>query len=155
MFASLLSISLCCFSLKPQAEAAKQAGRAEAGAGTERSHIFFDGLDNKRVHPLHQPPLCTCTGILASHTDWVTGLAAAEGRILASSSNDGTLKLWDLAATAEQTGDDTSDAEDMGIVGDRERHEAHAGDRGGVANGRDGTRMGGALENGGARGRAR
>lgn len=45
----------------------------------------------------NQPP---CTGIFASHTDWVTGMAVAKGRIMASTSNDGTLKLWDLAAAA-------------------------------------------------------
>ncbi|CAN0507034.1 unnamed protein product, partial [Laminaria digitata] len=38
-----------------------------------------------------------CTGVFASHTDWVTALAVAAGRIMASASNDGTLKLWDLA----------------------------------------------------------
>ncbi|CAM9124711.1 unnamed protein product, partial [Scytosiphon promiscuus] len=40
--------------------------------------------------PQEQPP---CTGVFASHTDWVTGLAVAKGRIMASASYDGTLKL--------------------------------------------------------------
>lgn len=42
--------------------------------------------------------------MFASHTDWVTGLAVAAGRIMASSSNDGTLKLWDLAAADTASG---------------------------------------------------
>lgn len=48
-----------------------------------------------------------CSVIFASHTDWVTGLAVAAGRIMASSSNDGTIKLWDLAATAGTATRDT------------------------------------------------
>lgn len=53
-----------------------------------------DNISGKRA-PACEP---RCTGVFASHTDWVTGLAVAAGRIMASSSNDGTLKLWDLAA---------------------------------------------------------
>ncbi|CAM9121069.1 unnamed protein product, partial [Choristocarpus tenellus] len=39
-----------------------------------------------------------CTGTFTSHTDWVTSLAVASERIMASGSNDGTIKLWDLAS---------------------------------------------------------
>ncbi|CAM9710516.1 unnamed protein product, partial [Ectocarpus fasciculatus] len=67
------------------------AGRGSAGSG--RRDDDEDVGEQQPQHP--QPP---CTGVFASHTDWVTGLAVAEGRIMASASYDGTLKLWDLAA---------------------------------------------------------
>ncbi|CAM9252919.1 unnamed protein product, partial [Ectocarpus sp. 13 AM-2016] len=67
------------------------AARGSAGGG--RRDDADDADEHQPQHP--QPP---CTGVFASHTDWVTGLAVAEGRIMASASYDGTLKLWDLAA---------------------------------------------------------
>lgn len=70
------------------------AGAAEEGDTTTCNE---DGDSQQR----QQPP---CTGIFASHTDWVTGLAVAAGRIMVSSSNDGTLKLWDLAAANKTNG---------------------------------------------------
>ncbi|CAN0026823.1 unnamed protein product, partial [Phaeothamnion confervicola] len=39
-----------------------------------------------------------CTAAYISHTDWVTDMVVASGRLLVSCSNDCTLKLWDLAA---------------------------------------------------------
>lgn len=73
-----------------------------------------------------QPP---CTGVFASHTDWVTGIAVAEDRIMASASYDGTLKLWDLAS-ADRAGSGAV-AGTVGAEGQMaEEGEANGGERG-------------------------
>lgn len=115
-------------------------GRGRGGAGGEG--------DASEADP--QPP---CTGIFASHTDWVTALAvAAAGRIMASASNDGTLKLWDLAAADRGCAGDggQEDWERGAGVGAGERLSGLGGKGGGahaaagVANGvGDGFRGGG------------
>lgn len=98
-----------------------------------------------------------CTGIFASHTDWVTGLAVAARRILASSSNDGTLKLWDLAAAQRTSGSHLrgppgGDGDDVGAAqeGEDGRREGTQHARG-IANG-DRIRSG--VENGAEKWRA-
>lgn len=103
--------------LEEAADTAGAAAKEQPGEGRRRrrqqqrgSTGDFAGLEHydADVHQEGSPAVCsspcTCEAILASHTDWVTGLAAAEGRILVSSSNDGTLKLWDLANTTTDSG---------------------------------------------------
>eukprot|EP00903_Cladosiphon_okamuranus_P010963 g10354.t1 len=68
------------------------------GSGHGDANDNDDDDDEKDGPPQYRRPQPPCTGFFASHTDWVTGLAVAEDRIMASASYDGTLKLWDLAS---------------------------------------------------------
>ncbi len=91
--------------------------------------------EDDEEHQLQKQPQPPCTGVFASHTDWVTGLAVAEDRIMASASYDGTLKLWDLAATERPSGGMGAAAAAAAAAA---RMEAGGG-------GREGARHGGAA----------
>jgi len=81
-----------------RAIATTDGGGGGGGGGNEEEE------EKEQQQQQQQQPQPPCTGIFASHTDWVTGLAVAEDRIMAPASYDGTLKLWDLAATERPSG---------------------------------------------------
>ncbi|CAM9717668.1 unnamed protein product, partial [Discosporangium mesarthrocarpum] len=70
-------------------------GGANDGGGLEGT----PGNDGNHNPDPNSKPLPQCTGVFASHTDWVTSLAVAKGRVMISGSHDGSVKLWDLACS--------------------------------------------------------
>lgn len=96
--------------------------------GTELLSAGRDGIIRHWDTSCEGDPRCIALygghiGSGGGHIDWVTDIAVAEERLLISSSNDGTLKLWDLSDGGERRTGSVGGPSSVSSLGTYARHD--------------------------------